>query len=114
MSVSSYSSVLNSTSDCRIIIIIFKSSNNIVSHSKRAIVSSVVISAGGLGGLVASTIFSEDSAPRYLPGIVVTISSQVVLLTTLALTTIHFRKQNLQAIRDSVLLEGHPGFLYTL
>ncbi|KAJ7287183.1 major facilitator superfamily domain-containing protein, partial [Mycena rebaudengoi] len=104
----------NAGSSGCVIGILAYSSNNIVSHSKRAIVSSVVISAGGLGGLVASTIFSEDSAPRYLPGIVVTIGSQVLLLATLALTTIHFRKQNLQAIRDSVLLEGHPGFLYTL
>jgi hypothetical protein len=92
----------------------FQSSNNIVSHSKRAIVSSVVISAGGVGGLLASNIFTQASAPRYLPGIVVTIISQFLLLTVLGATTIYFRRQNAWAIRESAQLEGHPGFLYTL
>ncbi|KAJ6631603.1 major facilitator superfamily domain-containing protein, partial [Mycena sp. CBHHK59/15] len=104
----------NAGSSGSVIGILAYSSNNIVSHSKRAIVSSVVISAGGVGGLVASNIFTQNSAPRYLPGIVTTIISQVVLLAVLGLTTRHFRKQNAWAIRDSVQLEGHPGFLYTL
>ncbi|KAF8178648.1 major facilitator superfamily domain-containing protein [Mycena galopus ATCC 62051] len=90
------------------------SSNNIVSHSKRAIVSSVIISAGGVGGLLASNIFTQASAPRYLPGIVVTVIFQVLLLGVLCATTVYFRRQNARAIRESAQLEGHPGFLYTL
>ncbi|KAJ7686518.1 major facilitator superfamily domain-containing protein, partial [Mycena rosella] len=104
----------NAGSSGSVIGILAYSSNNIVSHSKRAIVSSVVISAGGVGGLLASSIFTQASAPRYLPGIVVTISSQVLLLTILCTATCYFRNQNLRAIRDSAQLEGHPGFLYTL
>ncbi|KAJ7270019.1 major facilitator superfamily domain-containing protein [Mycena haematopus] len=90
------------------------SSNNIVSHSKRAIVSGVMISAGGVGGLLASYIFTEASAPHYIPGIVVTAAFQVLLLAILCATTVYFRRQNAWAIRESAQLEGHPGFLYTL
>ncbi|KAJ7209757.1 major facilitator superfamily domain-containing protein [Mycena pura] len=104
----------NAGSSGTVIGILAYSSNNIVSHSKRAIVSSVVISAGGVGGLIASNIFTQASAPRYLPGIVVTMISQVLLLAVLCATTLYFRKQNARAIQDSVQLEGHPGFLYTL
>ncbi|KAJ7018346.1 major facilitator superfamily domain-containing protein, partial [Mycena alexandri] len=104
----------NAGSSGSVIGILAYSSNNIVSHSKRAIVSSVVVSAGGIGGLIASNIFTQSSAPRYLPGIVATIISQVVLLAVLCSTTWHFRRQNAWAIRESAQLEGHPGFLYTL
>ncbi|KAF7362252.1 MFS domain-containing protein [Mycena venus] len=104
----------NAGSSGSVIGILAYSSNNIVSQSKRAIVSSVVISAGGVGGLLASNIFTQASAPRYLPGIVVTIISQVLLLAILCATTVYFRRQNAWAIRESAQLEGHPGFLYTL
>ncbi|KAJ6491842.1 major facilitator superfamily domain-containing protein [Mycena vitilis] len=104
----------NAGSSGTVIGILAYSSNNIVSHSKRAIVSSVVISAGGVGGLLASNIFTQASAPRYLPGIIITIISQVLLLTVLCATTCHFRRENARAIRESAQLEGHPGFLYTL
>ncbi|KAJ7772119.1 major facilitator superfamily domain-containing protein [Mycena maculata] len=104
----------NAGSSGCVIGILAYSSNNIVSHSKRAIVSSVVISAGGVGGLVASNIFTQASAPRYLPGIIITIISQVVLLAVLGTTTVYFRHQNARAVRESAQLEGHRGFLYTL
>ncbi|KAJ7496906.1 major facilitator superfamily domain-containing protein [Mycena latifolia] len=104
----------NAGSSGCVIGILAYSSNNIVSHSKRAIVSSVVISAGGVGGLLASSIFTQASAPRYLPGIIIAIISQILLLAVLCATTCYFRKQNLRAIRESAQLEGHPGFLYTL
>ncbi|KAJ7782664.1 major facilitator superfamily domain-containing protein [Mycena metata] len=106
--------ISNAGSSGTVIGILAYSSNNIVSQSKRAIVSSVVISAGGIGGLIASNIFTQSSAPRYLPGIVATIISQVVLLLVLCSTTCFFRRQNAWAIRESAQLEGHPGFLYTL
>ncbi|KAJ7647692.1 major facilitator superfamily domain-containing protein [Roridomyces roridus] len=86
------------------------SSNNIVSHSKRAIVSAVIVSFGAIGGFVASYIFTENSAPRYLPGIIITIVTQVLLLMVLASTTWWFRKQNALAVRESM----PEGFFYTL
>ncbi|KAJ7169056.1 major facilitator superfamily domain-containing protein [Mycena crocata] len=104
----------NAGSSGSVIGVLAYSSNNIVSHSKRAIVSSIVISAGGVGGLLASSIFTQSSAPRYIPGIVITIISQVLLLAVLCTTTLYFRNQNARAIRESAQLEGHPGFLYTI
>ncbi|KAJ7940079.1 hypothetical protein B0H13DRAFT_2300147 [Mycena leptocephala] len=60
----------------------------------RAIVSSVVISAAGIGGLLASNIFTQASAPLYLPRIIATVLSQVLLVTVLCATTVYFRRQN--------------------
>ncbi|KAJ7821142.1 major facilitator superfamily domain-containing protein [Mycena olivaceomarginata] len=101
----------NAGSSGSVIGILAYSSNNIVSHSKRAIVSSVIISAGGVGGLLASSIFTQASAPRYLPGIVVTVISQVLLLGVLCakrLSTFprqtHGSSGNLRSLRASRFL----------
>ncbi|KAJ7072684.1 major facilitator superfamily domain-containing protein [Mycena amicta] len=104
----------NAGSSGTVIGILAYSSNNIVSHSKRAIVSSVVVSAGGIGGFAASYIFTQASAPRYLPGILTTIGSQVLLLLILGSTTIFFHRENARAVRYSLALQDQAGFLYTL
>ncbi|KAF8633402.1 hypothetical protein AX17_004573 [Amanita inopinata Kibby_2008] len=50
------------------------SSNNVVSHSKRAVMTATVISFAGLGGIFASTVFRQVDYPKYIPGIYATIS----------------------------------------
>lgn len=42
--------------------------NNIVGQTKRAFTSALVIGAGGIGGIVASTVFRSVDAPGYRPG----------------------------------------------
>jgi len=42
--------------------------NNIVGQTKRAFTSALVIGAGGVGGIVASTVFRAADAPTYRPG----------------------------------------------
>ncbi|KAJ3737509.1 major facilitator superfamily domain-containing protein [Lentinula guzmanii] len=91
------------------------SSNNIVSHSKRAVTTAIIISLGGLGGIIATTIFRQEDFPRYIPGIIATISCQVLLLVLLGVLTLHFWYQN-KAKRNTA--QGSPGgridLLYTL
>ncbi|KAF5348638.1 hypothetical protein D9758_006747 [Tetrapyrgos nigripes] len=41
-------------------------SNNVVSHSKRAVTTAVIISFGGIGGIIATTIFREQDYPSFL------------------------------------------------
>ncbi|KAJ8076727.1 hypothetical protein PM082_001150 [Marasmius tenuissimus] len=84
-------------------------SNNVVSHSKRAVSTGVIISAGGVGGIIATTIFRQQDFPRYLPGVIVTISFQGLLLVLLGIITAYFWDQNKKTRR-----EGAGRFLYTL
>ncbi|KAJ7346771.1 major facilitator superfamily domain-containing protein [Mycena albidolilacea] len=92
------------------------SSNNIVSHSKRAVSTAIVISAGGVGGIFATTVFREQDFPRYLNGIWATIGCQILILVLLALTSWNFARKN-RLLKEGKIagpLEGQPGFFYTL
>lgn len=91
------------------------SSNNITSHTKRAVSTAMIISFGGIGGIFATTVFRQKDFPRYLPGIYATIACQIILLLLLAITTIYFWKQNKRICAAAVpAREGQPGFIYTL
>ncbi|KAF8161310.1 major facilitator superfamily domain-containing protein [Crassisporium funariophilum] len=92
------------------------SSNNVVSHSKRSVQTAMTISLGAIGGILATTVFRAKDYPRYIPGLAVTIGSQILMLLLLALTTIHFTRLNrlMREGKRTKPLEGQPGFLYTL
>ncbi|KAJ6594045.1 major facilitator superfamily domain-containing protein [Mycena capillaripes] len=92
------------------------SSNNIVTHSKRAVSTAVVISAGGVGGIFATTVFREQDFPRYLNGVWATIGCQLLMLALLALTSWNFARKNRLSSEGKLdgPLEGQPGFRYTL
>ncbi|KAG5219528.1 MFS substrate transporter [Salix suchowensis] len=42
--------------------------NNVTGHTKRAFASAIAIGGGGVGGIVASTVFRSKDAPGYRPG----------------------------------------------
>ncbi|KAF9047428.1 major facilitator superfamily domain-containing protein [Panaeolus papilionaceus] len=98
------------------------SSNNIVSHSKRAVTTAVIVSFGGIGGVFASLVFRQTDAPRYLPGIYATIGCQILLLILLAVITAYYWSQNrirstcegqaTQRLGDQV--QAKVDFIYTL
>lgn len=90
-------------------------SNNVVSHTKRAVSTAVIVSFGGIGGILATTVFRQADAPSYLPGIYATIACQVLLLMLLATTTTYFWVQNKRLRRESLMKgQEEQGFLYTL
>jgi len=86
------------------------SSNNILSQSKRAFTSALVVGFGGIGGIVATTTFREQDAPFYRPGLWVSIGFQLMILGLLATSTIVFRLRNAKG----GIIEGREGFKYTL
>ncbi|KIK67517.1 hypothetical protein GYMLUDRAFT_156068, partial [Collybiopsis luxurians FD-317 M1] len=90
-------------------------SNNITTHSKRAVTTAVIISFGGIGGIIATTVFRQRDFPRYSPGITTTISCQVLLLVLLGVLTLNFWYQN-KAKRMNIQpgVGGRIDFLYTL
>lgn len=89
--------------------------NNVVSQSKRSMQSAVTVAFGGIGGIIASTVFREVDYPRYIPGLWVTIGSQFLLFIAVGITTYHLRKQNILLKQQKISsIEGQPGFYYTL
>lgn len=110
------------------------SANNTVSHSKRGISSAVVIGMGGVGGILAATIYRQVDFPGYLcvpfslpfcartgltapwcrPGLWATFGCQLLIIALVGTLTLHFRKQNRLADEGKRgPIEGVEGFRYT-
>ena len=88
-------------------------SNNIRSHSKRAVHSALVIGFGGIGGILASTVFRQVDFPKYLPGIGTAAGCQVLTILILIVSDRVFVAQNKRVERGELVLENLPGFQYT-
>ena len=91
-------------------------SNNIRMQSKRAVGSALQIGFGAIGGIIGSTVFREQDAPRYVPGLWVTTGLQFFILMILATTTTIFWMQNKKVDNGTIKepIEGQEGFKYTL
>ncbi|KAL0578919.1 hypothetical protein V5O48_003067 [Marasmius crinis-equi] len=89
--------------------------NNVVSHSKRSVQSALTVAWGGIGGILASTVFREKDSPHYIPGLWVTIGAQILLISLAGITHVHFSRKNKLSRegRLSTPLEGQQGFFYT-
>ncbi|KAJ6593467.1 major facilitator superfamily domain-containing protein [Mycena capillaripes] len=108
--------LLNAGSSGCIPSILAYSANNVVGSSKRSIASALTVAFGGVGGIIASTVYREQDFPRYLPGLWVTLGAQFLLLFLVGVTSVHFTRLNrlARAGKLSGPLEGQPGFFYTL
>ncbi|KAF9265661.1 hypothetical protein L218DRAFT_153972 [Marasmius fiardii PR-910] len=89
--------------------------NNVVSHSKRSVQSAVTVECGGIGGVLASTVFREKDSPKYTPGLCLTIVAQVVCIALVGILSLYFHRMNRlwREGRLSKPLEGRVGFQYT-
>jgi hypothetical protein len=92
-----------------------QNANNIVGHSKRSFASAIVVGSGGIGGIIATTVFRQADAPKYIPGIWTTIGLQLAALVVLACSSAWFASENRKTREDRTrLIEGQQGFFYTL
>lgn len=91
-------------------------SNNIRMQSKRSVGSALQIGFGAIGGIIASTVFREKDAPRYVPGLWVTAGLQFFILALVGINTLYFRSKNRQVDSGTISkpIEGQVGFKYTL
>jgi len=108
--------LLNAGSSGCIPSILAYSANNVVGSSKRSIASALTVAFGGVGGIIASTVYREQDFPRYLTGLWVTLGAQFLLLFLVGVTSVHFMRLNRLARAGKLAgpLEGQPGFFYTL
>ncbi|KAL0574902.1 hypothetical protein V5O48_007062, partial [Marasmius crinis-equi] len=68
--------------------------NNVLSHSKRSVQSAIAVAGGGVGGVLASTVFREQDSPNYIPGLWVTIGSQIILIIIASGLCLHYARAN--------------------
>jgi MFS family permease len=88
--------------------------NNIRGQWKRALCSATLVGAGGIGGIIGSTVFREADAPNYGPGIMTCMIANGLVLVITGLLTVKFHFANKRADRGGKAIEGQEGFRYTL
>ncbi|TFK73949.1 MFS general substrate transporter [Pluteus cervinus] len=88
--------------------------NNVTTHSKRAVSTAIIVGFGGVGGIFATTVYREEDFPRYLNGIWATLGCQFLMIVLVAALEFTYHRRNAAAAQDGVVLEGQPGFTYTL
>jgi MFS family permease len=88
--------------------------NNVVSQSKRAVSTAIIVAFGGIGGIFGSTVYRERDSPSYRPGLWATIACQILTITLCCILTVVYRRRNKEAREKGVILEGQEGFRYTI
>ena len=90
--------------------------NNVVSHSKRSVLSALLVTGAGISSVIAAPAFRSQDYPKYIPGLVTVLALQAFLIViTLLLMFRHWywNKQSRLGYLSSPL-EGQKGFYYTL
>ncbi|KAI9789535.1 MAG: hypothetical protein M1833_002301 [Piccolia ochrophora] len=88
--------------------------NNIRGQWKRALCSATLVGLGGVGGIAGSLVFRSQDSPRYYPGIYACIAANCLILVLVAILSVYFKICNRKAKEGKMIIEGLPGFYYTL
>ena len=88
--------------------------NNIRGQWKRALCSATLVGAGGIGGIVGSTVFRSQDAPGYRPGIYATMTAAGLVIVISLVLNMKFWRANKRAAAGGKAIEGLHGFRYTL
>lgn len=73
------------------------------------------IGFGSIGGIISALVFRQQDAPHYVPGFICVLVSQGLMIVVLLACTMHFVRQNKAAsVSTSIVIEGTPGFKYTI
>lgn len=88
--------------------------NNVASNSERQVAVPIQTIFAGLGGIVGSTIFREQDYPEYKPGLYATIGCMALCIIMTGGLALFYRRENRKADDEGKILEGMPGFRYTI
>lgn len=88
--------------------------NNIASVKARKVAIALQIVLGAVGGIVGSLIFRAKDAPLFRPGMYAAFALMVCFIVNVIAVTAYFRQQNRKADREGLVIQGVPGFRYTL
>ncbi|QIW97106.1 hypothetical protein AMS68_002624 [Peltaster fructicola] len=88
--------------------------NNIRGQWKRALASATLVGAGGIGGIIGSTVFRDQDKPSYKPGMYTTLIASALIIVITGLLELKFMRANRRAAAGGKAIEGLEGFRYTL
>ncbi|MCJ1301813.1 hypothetical protein MMC08_004614 [Hypocenomyce scalaris] len=88
--------------------------NIMVGQSKRALVAASTTILGGLGGIISGNIFLAKDAPGYRPALISCMCFQALTILLVIKNFFIFSRANRKADRGEMIIEGQPGFRYTL
>ncbi|KAL4875471.1 major facilitator superfamily domain-containing protein [Aspergillus karnatakaensis] len=88
--------------------------NNVRGQWTRALSSATLVGFGGIGGIAGSLVFREEDKPHYRPGIWCAIACNLVLMLIVGVQSLWFRRANRLADEGRRVIEGSPGFRYTI
>ena len=87
--------------------------NNIRGQWKRALASATLVGAGGVGGIIGSTVFRSQDSPNYVPGIIACLLANGLIIVIVLLLDFKFYRANKRVDAGGKPIEGLPGFKYT-
>ncbi|CAM6123429.1 unnamed protein product [Calypogeia fissa] len=88
--------------------------NNVRGQWKRAFCSATLVGFGGIGGIMGTTIFRQQDAPTYRPGIEGTLAANGLSIVIVVAMSLAFYRANKRADAGDVVIEHQKGFRYTL
>ena len=88
--------------------------NNIRGQWRRAFCSASLTGIGGIGGIAGALIFRSQDAPSYVPGFAACMVCNVMVMITVAIMTVYFKRCNAQADRGERILLEDPNFRFTI
>lgn len=87
---------------------------NMVGQSKRALTLGMMTIGGAFGGIISGNIFRAKDAPKYLPGLGVCMAFQCITICLVVKNFFYYTWCNRKADRGEMIIQGQPGFRYTL
>lgn len=111
-----YFGVFLATTSCNANIpaILSYQANNLRGQWKRALASATLVGAGGIGGIIGSTVFRSQDKPGYKPGIYTTMIACAGVIVVTCMLELKFWRANKRAAAGGKIIEGLEGFRYTL
>ncbi|KAL2837074.1 major facilitator superfamily domain-containing protein [Aspergillus pseudodeflectus] len=88
--------------------------NNVVGVSKRQFAVPIQTVFGGVGGIIGSVMFRKEDYPTYRPGLYAAFGCTALNMVLAGGLALFFWLQNRKADRTGKVLEGLPGFRYTI
>jgi hypothetical protein len=87
--------------------------NNVRGQWKRALTSATLIGGGAIGGIIGTSVFRAQDSPKYRPGILACLISNVLIILVVAWLTLKFHRANKRVDAGGKPIEKQPGFKYT-
>lgn len=88
--------------------------NNIRGQWKRTMSSAMALAAGGVGGIIGSTVFRTEDAPSYHPGCGAILAVNGISIILALLMNLKYIKANRRADAGEEVIQGLATFRYTL